>query len=392
MTKNTEAGLEISYNLCNLPKQITATDGTTIKYTYFADGIKFKAVDATGNGFVYTGTLRWSVEDGVQTPESVVITGGRALCDSTNMWSANYYICDHLGSVRAITDSYGEVLDTFDYMPYGSEISSTSSTTTDYRFTGKEKQPMFGNSNIYDSFARFQNTYGRFMSIDPKAESFYHISPYTYCAGDPVNLVDPKGTEFTKALEVQVRVLEDEINSRIDSYEKIIKGLNPNSRRAKRYNGYIADLKLALNEYKVLRESVQLYDLNTKLKKPAVGAKSNVDYSGWTGYKNGTFIIYIAHLGSEFNVSLIHELKHAHQFETGYTDFNETGNGGGAYYDIVDEEEAHNRQKSFFGYQVGDVNGPAYDELRKLEMEGKTIKGQIQRPYKRKGIAHPKFR
>ena len=35
-----EAGLQMSYNLCNLPKQITATDGTTIKYTYFADGTK----------------------------------------------------------------------------------------------------------------------------------------------------------------------------------------------------------------------------------------------------------------------------------------------------------------------------------------------------------------
>ena len=77
-------------------------------------------------------------------------------------------------------------------MPYGSEISSRSSTTTDYRFTGKERQSLVNNS-IYDSFARFQNTYGRFMSIDPKAESFYHISPYTYCAGDPINLVDPDG-------------------------------------------------------------------------------------------------------------------------------------------------------------------------------------------------------
>lgn len=54
------------------------------------------------------------------------------------------------------------------------------------------------NNSIYDSFARFQNTYGRFMSIDPKAESFYHISPYAYCAGDPVNLVDPDGMWYVK--------------------------------------------------------------------------------------------------------------------------------------------------------------------------------------------------
>ena len=186
--------LQFSYNLCNLPKQITATDGTTIKYTYFADGIKFKAVDATGNGFAYTGSLRWSIENGVLIPESVAITGGRALYnDVDEPWSVNYYITDHLGSVRAVTDAEGEVLDTFDYMPYGSEFTTDTDNITDYRFTGKEKQPMFGNSNIYDSSARFQNTYGRFMSIDPKAESFYYISPYTYCAGDPVNLVDPDG-------------------------------------------------------------------------------------------------------------------------------------------------------------------------------------------------------
>ena len=194
MTQNVEAGLQMSYNLCNLPKQITTVNGKTVKYTYFADGTKFKAVDAVGKGFVYTGSLRWSVENGLFTPESVAITGGRAAY-SSNGWAVNYYITDHLGSVRAITDSDGEVLDTFDYMPYGSEISSTSSTTTDYRFTGKERQSMVNNS-IYDSFARFQNTYSRFMSIDPKAESFYHISPYTYCAGDPVNLVDPDGEKI----------------------------------------------------------------------------------------------------------------------------------------------------------------------------------------------------
>ena len=162
--------------------------------------------------------MRWSVENGLFTPESVAITGGRAVY-SNNSWAANYYIADHLGSVRAVTDAEGEVLDTFDYMPYGSEISSTSSTTTDFRFTGKERQSMVNNS-IYDSFARFQNTYGRFMSIDPKAEEFYHISPYTYCAGDPVNLVDPDGNEFTEALEAEVRKLEKSIRKKIFKYQQ----------------------------------------------------------------------------------------------------------------------------------------------------------------------------
>jgi hypothetical protein len=33
-----EAGLQMSYNLCNLPKQITTVNSKIEKYTYFADG------------------------------------------------------------------------------------------------------------------------------------------------------------------------------------------------------------------------------------------------------------------------------------------------------------------------------------------------------------------
>ena len=32
-----------------------------------------------------------------------------------------------------------------------------------------------------------------FLSIDPLAEKYYGISPYAYCGGNPVNLVDPDG-------------------------------------------------------------------------------------------------------------------------------------------------------------------------------------------------------
>lgn len=32
--------------------------------------------------------------------------------------------------------------------------------------------------------------------MDPLAEDYYHLSPYAYCAGDPVNLVDPDGKDI----------------------------------------------------------------------------------------------------------------------------------------------------------------------------------------------------
>lgn len=32
-----------------------------------------------------------------------------------------------------------------------------------------------------------------FTTIDPHAESYYHLSPYSYCGGNPVNAIDPDG-------------------------------------------------------------------------------------------------------------------------------------------------------------------------------------------------------
>ncbi|MBO7192992.1 MAG: hypothetical protein J6V47_01750 [Bacteroidaceae bacterium] len=50
---------------------------------------------------------------------------------------------------------------------------------------------------MYDSGARWQySLIPRFSTIDPLAEKYYHLSPYAYCAGDPVNLVDPDGRKI----------------------------------------------------------------------------------------------------------------------------------------------------------------------------------------------------
>ena len=35
-----------------------------------------------------------------------------------------------------------------------------------------------------------------FTSIDPHAESYYHLSPYSYCGGNPVNRIDPTGMDW----------------------------------------------------------------------------------------------------------------------------------------------------------------------------------------------------
>ena len=197
ITKISGENLQIAYNLCNLPQSITASDGTKVNYGYLSDGTKFSAVSDSGEKYLYAGSLRFRIDNNNVVPESFAIAGGRVVCNNGN-WQTNYYITDHLGSVRTVTDADGNVLAEYDYTPYGEQLTATdiTATGTDYLFTGKEQQGKLGASELYDSHARFMNTTGRFLSMDPLAEKYYHLSPYAYCAGDPVNLVDPDGRKI----------------------------------------------------------------------------------------------------------------------------------------------------------------------------------------------------
>ena len=162
--------LQIAYNLINLPRSITAGDGTKIDYSYLSDGTKFRVVSETGVNYLYTGSLRWRLQDGTITPESFAIAGGRATLEA-NGWTAHYHITDHLGSTRAVAYTNGNAFATFDYTPYGSQLNAEYTPTgTDYLFTGKENQAKQGAGELYDSQARFMDTGGRFLSIDPMAE------------------------------------------------------------------------------------------------------------------------------------------------------------------------------------------------------------------------------
>ncbi len=40
----------------------------------------------------------------------------------------------------------------------------------------------------------------RWMAPDKLSEKHYDINPYVYCAGNPVNLVDPDGKRFYKKI------------------------------------------------------------------------------------------------------------------------------------------------------------------------------------------------
>ena len=69
------------------------------------------------------------------------------------------------------------------------------------RFSGKERLDRAG-LPLYDFGARWYNpATPAWTTPDPLAEKYYDFSPYAYCAGNPVNLVDPDG-QTTRVVRV----------------------------------------------------------------------------------------------------------------------------------------------------------------------------------------------
>ena len=147
--------------------------------------------------------------NGTVTLESAGWEGGRLLPGSGSD-KVLYVVKDHLGSVRVVKDGAGNIRQRFDYYPYGTvSYAWTNSSSTDnsekrYRFGGKE---IAGSSLIdlagyggapgapyLDFGARlYSPRTATWMSPDPLMEKYYGISPYGYCAGNPIGFIDPNG-------------------------------------------------------------------------------------------------------------------------------------------------------------------------------------------------------
>ena len=108
-----------------------------------------------------------------------------------------FYHSDHLGSASWITDSGGQAIQHLQYLPYGEPYINqrTSGYNERYTFTGKERDEETG----YGYFgARYMDheLMTMWLSVDPMSDKYPGISPYAYCAWNPVKLVDPDGRDI----------------------------------------------------------------------------------------------------------------------------------------------------------------------------------------------------
>ena len=114
-----------------------------------------------------------------------------------------WYHPDHLGSSSWITFSDGKAVEHLHYMPWGEDFVSQRSTNwhTMYTFSAKEKDTETGLS--YFGSRYYSSDLSIWLSVDPMSDKYPSLSPYVYCANNPIKLVDPNG-EFPMSMHAQM--------------------------------------------------------------------------------------------------------------------------------------------------------------------------------------------
>ena len=192
---------KIVYNYLNLPQSLQLKNGHMI------DNVPMGTIDPLSSSQIsytdvrdYVGNLVYA-DNGTRISRVLTPEGYVEFQDESNTPEYVFQLKDHLGSVCMEVDYEGEILSSLMYFPSGTEATSFGRDKPAYRYNGKEYEPMH-DLNWYDYLARkYDPAIMRFTTVDPLAEKYYSISPYAYCANNPVKYIDPDGKDMKDVIE-----------------------------------------------------------------------------------------------------------------------------------------------------------------------------------------------
>ena len=110
---------------------------------------------------------------------------------------ATYSYHPHLGSASWITDHTGQPVQHLRYLPYGEPFINQrlSGYNERFTFTSKERDEETGYGYFGARYMDHELT-TMWLSVDPMSDKYPSLSPYAYCAWNPVKLVDPDGRDW----------------------------------------------------------------------------------------------------------------------------------------------------------------------------------------------------
>ena len=193
------------YNYNN--RLISVDNGTTATYKYDAlnrriQKVVVEPVETTTN-YYYCGDQAIEERDAANAVQATYLFG-ISVDDVLQMQRGSntyYYHKNHLGSVVALTDGSGNLVERYEYDPYGQpsfldangNTLSQSSVGNAILFTGRDYDAETG---LYYYRARTMHPgLGRFMQHDPMMY-VDGLNMYSYVGNMPIVMIDPMGNDF----------------------------------------------------------------------------------------------------------------------------------------------------------------------------------------------------
>ncbi len=238
MIHDENKGIDIEYNRLNLPKLITfhkaRYEDFRIEYSYAYNGAKLRKNTYNDDYYNGRGNLTSTKDyvgstvykDGVL--KFIFTSEGRIAYNATNdVYEFIYDVKDYLGNTRVSfkpTAARNEIMQEDHYYPFGMKMAGLSQVTgspeTKFTYNGKELEDDF-NLNWYHYGARYYDPQlGRWLQVDP-ADEFH--SPYVYCANNPINCVDPDGSQ-TYSIYEKVDAVSSVYQRGTDKYDTLNSG------------------------------------------------------------------------------------------------------------------------------------------------------------------------
>jgi RHS repeat-associated protein len=195
----TENGVTTTYTWNDEKRLVSVTVGNTqqVEYTYNDQGIR---VSSKVNGV----ETRYLLDEGITanvweeySPNGSVQASyvyGRDLITQIQGTQTSYYLVDGLGSTRLLTDTQGQILNSYGYEAFGEKINQSGSTDNKYQYAGEQFDAVLGDYYLRQRF--YDTSSGRFGRMDTYEGSRTQpltLNKYIYTSGNPINRVDPTG-------------------------------------------------------------------------------------------------------------------------------------------------------------------------------------------------------